>query len=200
MNKAAKFRLFQSITGWSTDKMRFNRAAINRLLTDDDMSNYVTEEELVEILQNYYQLPDTGIPAKDIESGVIPDVKGNISIPQDTNLQHLDILKIDDNYYETENNIGTSQPQNGFLPNIIYDLGELTGQVTFALAAPTNQNKPNPYHWTFDTGSTAPTITWPNNIIWPDGVNPTIEADKHYEVLVRNGYGSILVYSIPVLP
>ena len=45
MDKAAKFRLFQAITGWSTDKMRLNRESINRLLTDDggDMSNYVTQ-------------------------------------------------------------------------------------------------------------------------------------------------------------
>lgn len=103
-------------------------------------------------------------------------------------------------YNEVNPPIVTTQPVGGFLPNVIYDLNELTGTVTFALASASDNNIPNPYHWTFDTGSTAPTITWPNNIIWPDGVNPTVEAYKHYEVLVRNGYGSILVFSIPVLP
>ena len=92
--------------------------------------------------------------------------------------------------------IQSSQPQGGFLPNTFYDLGEITGTVTFALALPTDNTIPNAYHWTFDTGSTAPTITWPAGIIWPDGFTPSVDASKHYEVLVRNGYASMLSYSL----
>ena len=91
--------------------------------------------------------------------------------------------------------VQSSQPSGGFLPNVVYDLGTLTESVTFALAAGMT-GKVNAYHWTFDTGSTAPTITWPANIIWPDDVTPTVDANKHYEVLVRNGYASILVFSL----
>jgi len=100
-------------------------------------------------------------------------------------------------YDEVHPAVVSSQPQGGFAPNVVYDLGELTGTVTFALASPTDNSIPNPYHWTFDTGSTAPTVTWPSGIVWPDGVTPTIDANKHYEVLVRNGYASILVFTIP---
>ena len=100
-------------------------------------------------------------------------------------------------YDEVHPALQSTQPQGGFLPNVVYDLGEITGTVTFALASPTDNTIPNPYHWTFDTGSTAPTVTWPSGIVWPDGVTPTIDANKHYEVLVRNGYASILVYTLP---
>ena len=68
--------------------------------------------------------------------------------------------------------------------------------MTFALATPSDANIPNAYHWTFETGSTAPTINWPSGVIFPDGVTPTAEANKHYEVLVRKGYGSIITYSL----
>lgn len=92
--------------------------------------------------------------------------------------------------------IETIQPLNGFLPGVIYDLGELSENTTFALATPTDNTIPNAYHWTFDTGSTAPTITWPSGVIWPEDFTPSVDADKHYEVFVRNGYISILTFSL----
>lgn len=92
--------------------------------------------------------------------------------------------------------IGTTQPSGGFLPNKVYDLGTLTGTVTFALASPTDNTRPNPYHFTFDTGSTAPTITWPSGITWAGGSAPTINATSHYEIMVRKGYGTSLEFDI----
>lgn len=92
--------------------------------------------------------------------------------------------------------IGTTQPAGGFLPNKVYDLGVLTGTVTFALAAPTDNTRPNPYHWTFDTGSTAPTVAWPANITWPTDFEPTVNANCHYEVLIRNDYATLLEFSL----
>lgn len=92
--------------------------------------------------------------------------------------------------------VGSSQPITGLAPGMVYDLGTLTGTVTFALATPTDNSIPNAYYWTFETGSTAPTINWPNGITWPDNFTPSIDAGKHYEVFVRNGYASMLVYTI----
>ena len=45
----------------------------------------------------------------------------------------------------------------------------------------------NHYFWMFDTGSTAPTVTWPTGITWADGSAPTVAASKHYEISVLNG-------------
>ena len=80
----------------------------------------------------------------------------------------------------------TSNPSGGFLPDVVYSLGTLTGTVTFALAAAVTGNV-NHYFWMFDTGSTAPTITWPTGLTWADGSAPTVAASKHYEVSVLGG-------------
>lgn len=85
--------------------------------------------------------------------------------------------------------IATTQPAGGFLPNIVYDLGTLSGNTTFTLATPADANIVNHYYWTFDTGSTAPTITWPTGLTWFGGSAPTINASKHYEISVLNGIG-----------
>ena len=88
--------------------------------------------------------------------------------------------------------VQSAQPSGGFAPNVLYNLGELTGNVTFALATPADANIANHYYWTFDTASSAPTITWPTGITWMGGSAPTINADKHYEISVLNGIGTFL--------
>lgn len=99
-------------------------------------------------------------------------------------------------YNEVHPAIETTKPSGGFLPNVVYDLGTLAGDTTFALASPTDNTIANPYHWTFDTGSTAPTVSMPANLTWAgDGTPPTIEANYHYEIFVRNGYASYLAFN-----
>lgn len=84
-------------------------------------------------------------------------------------------------------NLQTSQPSGGMLPNRQYALGELSGDTTFSMAAGSS-GVTNHYYWTFSTGSTAPTITWPAAITsWFGGSAPTINASKHYEVSVLDG-------------
>lgn len=86
--------------------------------------------------------------------------------------------------------VQTSQPAGGFAPNILYNIGTLAGDTTFALASPADANIVNHYYWTFDTPATAPTITWPAGITsWAGGSAPTINASKHYEISVLNGIG-----------
>lgn len=85
----------------------------------------------------------------------------------------------------------SSQPAGGFLPDVVYDLGEISGSVTFALSAAVSGNV-NHYFWMFDTGSTAPTVTWPSGITWADGSAPTPAASKHYEVSVLGGIAMYL--------
>lgn len=88
---------------------------------------------------------------------------------------------------------GTSQPSGGFVPNVFYKLGEISGSVTFALASPSDSNILNHYYWTFETGTTAPTITWPAGITsWLGGSAPTINANKHYEISVIEGIGTFM--------
>ena len=96
----------------------------------------------------------------------------------------VDLNHVHPQYYSKL--VETSQPQGGFLPDVIYKLGTLTGSVTFALAAAVTGNA-NHYFIVFDTGSTAPTITWPAGLTWADGSAPTVAASKHYEVSIMDG-------------
>lgn len=102
--------------------------------------------ETIKIGSQYYELGGGTIDAEDY-SGTAP------------------LLVDPSNYYtksETEalveTPVASTQPSGGFLPNVIYDLGEITGSVTFALATPTDNTIANTYVWTFETGSTAPTV------------------------------------------
>lgn len=89
--------------------------------------------------------------------------------------------------------VQSSQPAGGMLPNVLYTLGTLTGSVTIALASPADANVVNHYFFTFESGSTAPTITWPAAITgWVGGAAPTINASKHYEVSILNGIAAYL--------
>lgn len=54
------------------------------------------------------------------------------------------------------------------------------------------------FHWIFDTGATAPTVTWPSDIKeWAGGNAPTIAANKRYEVSVLKGVAVVLETDIP---
>lgn len=95
-------------------------------------------------------------------------------------------------YEEVHPAVATSQPSGGFVPNVLYLLGTLTGSVSFTLAAPLDNTIVNHYYWIFTTGSAAPTITWPSGIDWIGGAAPTIIADKHYEVSILGGVGTYM--------
>jgi hypothetical protein len=62
-------------------------------------------------------------------------------------------------YSEIHPATGSSQPAGGMLPNVLYKLGTLTGNVTISFAEPVNATIENEYKFTFTAGSTAPTIT-----------------------------------------
>ena len=49
------------------------------------------------------------------------------------------------------------------------------------------------YHFDFDCGSTAPTVTIPNTVTMPD--SQQFEASKHYEVDILNNYGVVSAWA-----
>lgn len=81
-------------------------------------------------------------------------------------------------------NVENVQPSGGFLPDVFYELGTLTGSVTFSLASAVS-GQVNHYFWTFTAGSTAPTITWPNGITWVDYLH-LLRHYIHFEILGYN--------------
>ena len=77
---------------------------------------------------------------------------------------------------------------NYIFPNQMHKFGTVTGSKTWTLVTPTYNDIVNHYFWTFETSSTAPTITWPSGLTWPGGSPPAILANKHYEISVLNNY------------
>lgn len=72
---------------------------------------------------------------------------------------------------------------------IYHFTGALTS-LTITLTAPSSGL--DHYHFDFDSGSTAPTLTLPQTVTMPSGF--TVEASKHYEIDILNGYGAVMAW------
>lgn len=87
----------------------------------------------------------------------------------------------------------TEQPNDGMLPNKVYDFGTISENTTFVLNANnTNENIVNCYRWTFNISDTVPTIIWPSEINYWYPNAPTIDARKYYDISLNNGVATVL--------
>lgn len=81
--------------------------------------------------------------------------------------------------------------------NKVYDItvGE---SLTLTLNAPTETGIVNEYSGSFDTGSTAPSVTFPADVLWAE--TPNVEANTHYEFNIRytggKYYGLVQAWNI----
>ena len=74
-----------------------------------------------------YSKPSGGIPASDLASGVIPTVptiSTDVATDKSSTTKTASPSAV---YAEVHPAIATTQPQGGFLPKVVYDLGTLTG-------------------------------------------------------------------------
>lgn len=90
--------------------------------------------------------------------------------------KYLDIVKLP--VVETP----TSETTVAMDANKVYDI-TIGESLTLTLNAPTDLTVTNEYQGYFDTGRTAPTVTFPSNVIWAD--TPSVEANTHYEFSIR---------------
>lgn len=67
-------------------------------------------------------------------------------------------------------------------PNKVYNIA-IGESLTLALTPPTDTTITNEYQGSFDTGVTAPTVTFPSNVIWAE--TPFVVANTHYEFNIR---------------
>lgn len=74
---------------------------------------------------------------------------------------------------------------------IYHFTGALTA-LTITLNAPASGQLAQ-YHFDFNSGSTAATLTMPNTVTMPDSF--TVEASKRYEVDVLNNYGTVVSWA-----
>lgn len=105
--------------------------------------------------------------------------------------KYLDIVKLP--VVETP----TSETTVAMDANKVYDI-TIGESLTITLNAPTDLTVTNEYQGSFDTGDTAPTVTFPSNVIWE--VIPSVEANTHYEFNIRytggKYYGLIQAWNI----
>ena len=66
--------------------------------------------------------------------------------------------------------------------NKVYDI-TIGESLTITLNAPTDLTVTNEYQGSFDTGATAPMVTFPADVIWAE--TPSVEANTHYEFNIR---------------
>lgn len=66
--------------------------------------------------------------------------------------------------------------------NKVYDI-TIGESLTITINDPTDLTVTNEYQGSFDTGATAPTVTFPADVIWAE--TPSVEANKHYEFNIR---------------
>lgn len=90
--------------------------------------------------------------------------------------KYLDIVKLP--VVETP----TSETTLAMDANKVYDI-TIGESLTLTLNAPTDFTVTNEYQGSFDTGATAPTVTFPSNVIWAE--TPSVEANTHYEFNIR---------------
>ena len=147
-------------------------------------------------------------------SGSYNDLTNKPTIPDTTNFvqksQTSGLLKndgtVDTNIYLTSHQdisgkadkvvgVDASTLPSTLDPNKVYQMGTLTGSVTIPAfsAVASGDTEAKIWCFTFNTSTTAPTITWPAAITnWVGGSAPTINASKKYEVTVMNGIGAIM--------
>lgn len=85
---------------------------------------------------------------------------------------------------------GTADTTFTLTPNTFHIWDEVSF-LTLTLGAETS-GVANEYLFQFTSGSTATTLSLPDDIKWIDGETPTIEANKIYQISILKGLGSVL--------
>ena len=99
------------------------------------------------------------------------------------NVLNTNINALSNDVFAAKTPVHTTVPNNILMPNIHYDLGTISSTTTFSLGAVADTTIRNVYSVAFKTGSTAPSIQWPN-VTWKDSTAPTIEANKYYVITI----------------
>ena len=83
--------------------------------------------------------------------------------------------------------------------NKVYDI-TIGESLTLIINAPTDLTVTNEYQGSFDTGATAPMVTFPADVIWAE--TPSVEANTHYEFSIRyvggKYYGLLYGWSLTI--
>jgi hypothetical protein len=135
--------------------------------------------------------------------GVNPPISGgsdvDFTITDNTLTPNFGILK-----YQTYNVVPFSsvpyEQVSGTNVTITLDTGKIyvAGQLTdldFSLGTNTHSDYLGIYHIRFESGSTATSVTWPSGLLFKDGVTPTIDTNKTYEINIIDNLCVVTFYA-----
>jgi hypothetical protein len=126
------------------------------------------------------------VSASELVSGTL-----SITAPGTFNVENYASVEVDIDMW-TEQTISTSGAVTQALdPYVLY---HFTGSLTSLTVTLGQASGIACYHFDFDCGSTAPTVTIPNTVTMPD--SQTFDASNHYEVDILNNYGAVLSWAI----
>lgn len=153
-----------------------------------------------------YTKPNGGIPASDLAPGVIPSVPNPSSTTPEMDgvpsagssaayargdhVHPSDTSKADKVTEVTISDAGAVT--QALDPEKIYHFTGALTALTITLDAPATGQLAH-YRFDFDSGSTAPTLTLPQTVTMPDSFS--VEANKHYEIDILNGYGAVMSWA-----
>ena len=161
-----------------------NKPKINGVELLGDLS-YSDLELLSSLLSNY-----ADVSLSDDTDGIYilaKDADGDKKIPVSDFLSLVASVDTGSSV-EVESGGEISQELNpGVFYNFTGDISSLT--ISFADA---EEGRENEYKGQFSTGESAPTISFPNGIVWVGGEFPEIEAQKTYQFSVLNNVGVIV--------
>ena len=111
-----------------------------------------------------------------------------ITAPGTYNVTNYASVEVDIDMW-TEQTISTAGAVSQALePYVIYHFTGALTSLTITLDA-VAQGQIAHYHFDFESGSTAPTLTLPQSVEMPDGF--TVEASKRYEIDILNNFGTV---------
>lgn len=145
-----------------------------------------------------YSKPSGGIPKTDLASAVQTSLgKADTALQSVPNTYRTaaaqDTIDASKEDKATEVTVSTAGAVTQALDagKIYHFTGALTSLAITLNAAASEQIAH--YHFDFDCGSTAPSVSIPNTVTMPDG--NSFEASKHYEVDILNNYGAVLSWA-----
>lgn len=127
-------------------------------------------------------------------AGAVNDLNRRI-LSANTNIDEISGYVQTQLWIDAQSRKASNIPASGMMPNVLYELGTVIGDVTFSFYQPTQYYDDyndfmgfvKHYYWTFETAGVVPTsVTWPSGITWLGGSAPTLSPNKHYEISVLN--------------
>lgn len=115
--------------------------------------------------------------------------RGNHRHPHDSSKADVTALNTKCDKITEINDTSTGSQTKAIDANKIYHFTGALTALTIQLNAPASGELAW-YHFDFNSGSNALTLTLPNTVTMPSGF--TIEANKHYEIDILNNYGVVM--------